>query len=117
MPVVVDTSVAIKWVVTEAYTEHAQALLDEHQRRNDPIYVPSLFLYEASNVLYSFVREGLFPVAACQQAIQDIFKLVHPLTTDARLATRAVSIADTLKTKKTFDAHFLALAERMNCTL
>lgn len=117
MPVVVDTSVAIKWVVTEDYTENAQALLAYFQRRNDPIYVPSLFLYEAANVLYSFVRERLFSVQECNQAIQDLFKLVYPVQPDTRMTVRAVVIADALQTKKTFDAHFLALAERMDCTL
>lgn len=112
MPIVVDTSVAIKWVVTEEYTDNAQALLDDYQRRNDPILVPSLFLYEAPNVLYGFVREGALTMKGCLQAIRDLARLVQPLSPDARMMIRAITIAHALGTKETYDAHFLALAQR-----
>ncbi len=116
MPVVVDTSVAIKWVVTEQYTGNAQALLSYHQRRNDPVYVPSLFLYEAANVLHSFVRDGILSINECTQAIRDVTRLVMPLTPDTRMIIRAVMIAHMLGTKETYDGHFLALAERTHST-
>ncbi len=116
MPVVVDTSVAIKWLVTEEYTDNAQALLDTHQRRNDPIIVPSLFSYEAANVLYGFVRDGVLAMDDCKQAIHDLSRLVQPLLPDPRMVIRAIAIADALGTGKTYDAHFLALAERTRST-
>ncbi len=117
MPVVVDTSVAIKWVVTEEYTDNAQALLDDYQRRNDPIYVPSLFLYEAANVLYGFVRKNILSMDGCKQAIGDLTKLVHPLVPDTRMMIRALVIADALQIENTYDAQFLALAERTRSTI
>lgn len=98
--------------MTEEYTDNAQALLDDYQRRNDPIYVPSLFLYEAANVLYSFVRTGILSMDGCQQAISDLARLVHPLLPDPRMMIRALVIADVLQTENTYDAQFLALAER-----
>lgn len=116
MPIVVDTSVAIKWVVTEEFTDNAQALLDNYQRRNDPILVPSLFSYEAANVLYGFVGTGILSIDECKQAIFDLSKLVQPLQPDPRLVVRAVAITHMLGTAKTYDAHFLALAERTRST-
>lgn len=56
MPRVVDTSVALKWVVHEDFTNNALALRNDSLRRNDPIYVPPLLMYEATNVLYDFAR-------------------------------------------------------------
>ncbi len=116
MPVVVDTSVAIKWLVTEEHTDNAQALLDDYQRRNDPILVPSLFSYEAANVLYGFVGTGILSMDECKQAIHDLSRLVQPFHPDPRLVIRAVAIAHMLRTEKTYDAHFLALAERTRST-
>lgn len=41
---IVDASVAIKWVVTEPHSEHASALLDED------LAAPELWLIEVANM-------------------------------------------------------------------
>ena len=47
--IIVDASVAVKWVVSEAGSEAAVALLRE------PLGAPSLWLSEASNALWAKV--------------------------------------------------------------
>lgn len=49
MPRVLDTSVALKSMVREDFTDNALALRDDSLRRNDPIYVPPLLLYEQTS--------------------------------------------------------------------
>jgi predicted nucleic acid-binding protein len=58
MPIVVDTSVALKWVRIEVHTAQAEALRDNHLRRRDTMYVPSLLVSEVTSGLYRFARDG-----------------------------------------------------------
>ena len=51
-PVVIDASVAIKWVVAEAGTAHA---LELRQRR---LMAPDLLIAECANILWKKVRRG-----------------------------------------------------------
>jgi predicted nucleic acid-binding protein len=55
MPIVIDTSVALKWVLTELYVDRAEAPRDDLLRQKELLIAPSLLLYEASNVLYQYV--------------------------------------------------------------
>jgi predicted nucleic acid-binding protein len=52
MSIVVDASVALKWVIDEAGHEAADALLDEE------LVAPSLWLVEAANALWRRARRG-----------------------------------------------------------
>lgn len=52
MSVVIDASVALKWVLGEADSEKADALLDE------ALIAPNIWLAEAANVLRRSVRIG-----------------------------------------------------------
>jgi predicted nucleic acid-binding protein len=49
--VVVDASLAVKWVVDEPYSSEARALLDRWGDDGRRLLAPALFLYEVTNVL------------------------------------------------------------------
>jgi predicted nucleic acid-binding protein len=69
MPVVVDTSVAIKWVLAEVYTANARALRDDRIHQQDVLYAPHLLLSEATNVLFQNVRRGALSLSSGQQRL------------------------------------------------
>ncbi|MDQ6832484.1 MAG: type II toxin-antitoxin system VapC family toxin [Chloroflexota bacterium] len=71
-----DISVALKWVVREDFTDNALALRDDRLRRNDPIHVPPLLLYEATNVLYDVARHRYLTDQQADQAVADIAAVV-----------------------------------------
>lgn len=52
MRIVIDASVALKWVVSEPGSEAAAAL------RDDELIAPSLWLVEAANALWRYARLG-----------------------------------------------------------
>ena len=63
--IIVDASVAVKWVVSEAGSATAAALLDQ-----DRVGAPALWLSEASNALWAKVtRRQLTPEEARGQAM------------------------------------------------
>jgi predicted nucleic acid-binding protein len=50
--VVVDASLALKWVLSEADSNTAITLLQSWNTDNIEIIAPALFTYEATNILY-----------------------------------------------------------------
>jgi predicted nucleic acid-binding protein len=115
--VVVDASLAIKWVKPEPYTAEAIALLTEGSNAEIEPVVPAWFAIEVSNVLY---RQGLAITAPPHDAVNafhGIMASVTPLVLDAANVARGVQIAAELNQPRTYDAVYAALAEREGCEL
>jgi predicted nucleic acid-binding protein len=49
--VVVDASLALKWVEREPYSDEASELLESWQKQRRRLTAPALFAYEATNAL------------------------------------------------------------------
>ncbi len=49
--VVVDASLAVKWVLEEPYSAEANNLLENWEGEGSKLLAPALFLYEVANVL------------------------------------------------------------------
>jgi predicted nucleic acid-binding protein len=114
--VVVDTSLAVKWVLTEAHTVEAVRLLREWQARSIRRVVPSWFACEVANVFYRRIDREL-NLRAAQVGVRAILNEVVVLDFDATLATRAMEYALAFGQRASYDAHYLALAERLGCEL
>ncbi len=105
---VIDTSVAIKWIVDEDGSDDADLL------RNADMAAPALLRIEAGNVLRTIAaRQDLSVTAAI-----DLFLLLQtaPVTivdADEDLERRALELALELQ-HPAYDCVYLALAERMD---
>ncbi len=117
MPVVVDTSLALKWVRTEVYTAEAIALRDASFQLRDAIAAPSLLLYEATNTLFGFARDGFMTWTEAERAIDDLLVTVQLQIAPASVAKRALEIARLTSQTYAYDTQFLALAEYLGCDL
>ncbi len=62
MTVVVDASVALKWVLQERDTEQALILWDRWQAAEEFVAAPPIFRSEVTNAVYQSVRHGHFSV-------------------------------------------------------
>lgn len=104
---VVDTSVAIKWIVEEEDSDAALAL------QGADLAAPALFRIEAANVLRSLVARQQVTAAEAR----DLFALLQtaPVTIvdqDDALERRALELALELR-HPVYDCLYLALAERI----
>jgi predicted nucleic acid-binding protein len=117
--VVVDTSVVIKWIVTVSDSDVARALLTEWTSKGITIHAPALLAYEAVNSLYKYIRAGQMPFKDAESGLRNvIFPLItldHPK--DASFSLRTIGLTSQFNLPATYDAHYLALAERENCDL
>jgi predicted nucleic acid-binding protein len=118
MPVVIDTSVALKWVrKTETHTSQAEALRDDLLHQRDLIFAPTLLISEVTSGLYRFARAGDLTFAEAADGLDDILAVIRLRAVTRTLAKRAMQIANLTGERHAYDAQFLALAERMQCDL
>lgn len=114
--VVVDANIAIKWILIETDSEIAKAMLAEWKKKKMVIYVPTLLTYEVTNILYREVRAGKITSQTAINGINIILRAVSPVySRNSALNLRAMALAKHFGLPATYDAHYLALAERKDC--
>jgi predicted nucleic acid-binding protein len=115
--VVVDASIALKWVLRESDSNTAFALLTEWNDREAMLLVPALLAYEIANGLYRKARSGEITLNRAKEALAEVLLagLQFDFSSDLALSTRAIELADQYKLPAAYDAHYLALAEREGC--
>ena len=115
--VVVDANIAIKWVLIETDSEIAKAILAEWKKKKMIIYVPTLLTYEVTNILYREVRARRITSQTAIDGINIILRAVSPVySRNSALNLRAMDLAKHFGLPATYDTHYLALAERKDCS-
>ncbi len=81
------------------------------------LIAPTLLPYEVANVLHKQRRSGLVTAEIAGLQLDRCLRLPIELHGDARLHARALEIADEHQLPATYDAHYVALAERFRVPL
>ncbi len=117
--VVVDASIALKWVIKESDSTKALALLVEWSNKETVMLAPALIAYEVTNILYQNVRKNEITLERAKSALEDVMLagIEFDMPQDYRLGKRAIELAHKFGIKATYDSHYLALAEREGCEL
>ena len=111
MTLVVDASVAAKWIMQESNSDRALAL-----RSEGPLIAPSLIGTEIGNALWKAVIRGEFRKADASAGLKSALGLLDNIVPNEKLNIRALEIAMTLK-HAIYDCFYLALAENEDATL
>ena len=114
MTVVVDASLALKWVLDEEYTAEALTLRDRWQREAELILAPPIFRSEVTNVLYRRARRGELTYPEAQELLEALLPAVSTSELPG-LHGRALEVAGELSLSSTYDALYMALAEAEGC--
>ena len=115
--VVVDASLAVKWMVTEDYTVEARALEHSWEHASVRIVAPHLLPMEVANVLHKKVVRGEFVLDVATQLMRNFLATGVELVHEPVLHTRAIELASQFGQGAVYDSHYLALAELPNCEL
>ena len=115
--VVVDASVAFKWLVEEENSDKATALTRLWDDEGTQLAAPHLMPFEVANALHRRVMRGDLAVEVATELMQDLLSLGVALHEMPNLHRRALELASRLKQGAVYDAHYLALAESLGCEL
>ena len=115
--VVVDASVAIKWLVREEHTDEALAILSAWHGQDVTPAAPYLLPFEVANALHRQVFRGRLTVEDTARMISQLLGSRLELHQTAGLHARALELATELQQGAVYDAHYLALAEEFGCEL
>ena len=92
-------------------------LLESWQAEGVSMRAPSLLTFEISNVFYRCNRACYLSLAATDLALDAVLDLPIRLDDDPALHRAALRIATTCGAAASYDAHYLALAERLGAPL
>ena len=115
--VVVDASLAFKWLVREEHTDKALAILREWQSEDVVPAAPHLLPFEVSNALHKRVTRGELSVEGAVDLIGNLLTSEIELHQPWNLHGKALETAGRFGQAAAYDAHYLALAESLDCEL
>lgn len=115
--VVVDASLAFKWLVQETDTAKALMLLDAWDRQGVRVAAPHLLPFEVTNALHRRVVPGELTIEGAADRIGRLLASRLELHETPDLHGKALDLASALKQGAAYDAHYLALAETLGCEL
>lgn len=115
--VVVDASLAIKWVLIEQDSPRAVMLLERWHSEEKEIIAPALFTYEVSNILHRQVVTNKLTYDEAKRGLKKLFAIGVSLDFSQYedISTQAMMLAHRYDLPAAYDAHYLALAARENC--
>jgi predicted nucleic acid-binding protein len=108
--IVVDASVALKWVLNEPDKDAADALM------GDELFAPDLLRIEAANALWAFQRRGGMTADEVQDRLALLVASPVRFSSQPQDVDQALSIACRLK-HPVYDCVYLALAMRERATM
>jgi predicted nucleic acid-binding protein len=116
MKYVLDSSVALKWVLPEADSGKAIRLRDEYINGIHELLAPDIFPSEIANGLASAERQQRIRAGESAIFLNDVLSAAPALHPSPPLLIRAMEIAISRK-QAVYDALYVALAEAQGCEL
>jgi predicted nucleic acid-binding protein len=111
---VIDSSVVIKWFLTEPLADKAHAILDEMEQHRIQVVVPDILHAEIANILWKKCRFQGFDRNDCEKYLSDFEAMSLPFVPISRLFMDAFQLA-VQHHRSVYDMLYVALAEREGC--
>lgn len=109
---VVDASVAVKWFLSEDYTEAARKLLGG----GFDLAAPDLLRAEVGNVMWKRWRKGEMSAEVANEALRDLERLPLRIETSEPLVATAWVVSERFD-RSFYDGLYVALAVQTDCAL
>ncbi|HYV39060.1 MAG TPA: type II toxin-antitoxin system VapC family toxin [Gemmataceae bacterium] len=116
MKYVLDSNVALKWVLPEADSGRAIRLRDEYRLGIHELLAPDIFPSEIANGLASAERQKRIRTGESAIFLNDILSAAPALHHSSSLLLRAMEVSISTK-QAVYDCIYLALAEMEGCEL
>ncbi len=114
MRYVLDSSVALKWVISETDSARAIRLRNEYTSGVHELLAPDIFPAEVANSLVSAERQKRIRTGESAIFLNDILSTAPAIHAHSALLVRAIEVAIAAK-RAVYDCIYLALAEAEGC--
>ena len=114
---VIDASLAVKWLLNEADSEKAFALANYWARTSTQPVAPYLMPVEVANVLHRRVVQRHLSIEMATRLLEALLESGIEFLEPSDLHSKALDLANRLQQGAVYDAHYLALAESIDCEL
>jgi len=116
MKYVLDSSVAVKWVLKEQLSDKALLLRDDFRSGMHVLLSPDFFPIEVGHALTRAERQKRIPVGDAIVLLADILSTSPVFHPSIQLLMRACEISSQMRVG-IYDCAYVALAEREKCEL
>lgn len=113
--IVVDASLAVKWVEDEPYSAQARALLGQWHHDDCTLLAPALFLYEVTNVLGKRLRRRQLTLEQAKERLHYFHESGPVQQQISSVHSRSLELTERFGFSSAYDAHYLALAGYESC--
>lgn len=110
----VDANLAFK-LVNRSASPAVETLFDGWRRQNRALVAPYLLRYEVTNAIRQMQRLGHMTDSIAAEAVTAMTMLPITLFADADQHSRALAHSIRFGLPAAYDAHYLALAEELDC--
>jgi predicted nucleic acid-binding protein len=114
MTIVVDASVAAKWVLEELESDIAESILKAVARKRIAVLAPEILTAEIANLLWKAVWRNGMRADEALDLYADFMRICPPLVRDSELAGTALELALRYQ-RSVYDCLYLALAQQTPC--
>src|ERR1700737_587249 len=116
MRYVLDSAVALKWVLPEIHADKGKQLRDDYENQIHELIAPDIFAVEVSHALVRAERKKIISVGQATALLVDVMNSAPALSSYLPLLSRATDIASQMRCG-VYDCLYIALAEMEGCEL
>ncbi len=113
---VIDASVGIKQFIPDLLSDKVKQLFSYLNQPNTEFFVPDLFYIESTNILWKYVRAGLYSVTDVPKDLADLKSLSLQVVATAELMESAFEIAHNHQISA-YDGAYVALSNKVKAPL
>lgn len=112
---VVDASLALKWLMEEPYSAETTELLEKWRRHGQRLIAPALFLYEVTNAIAKRMQRRQLTLEQGKEGLEFFLEAGPIVMQLGGLHVRALELMERFRMPAAYDAHYLALAQWRRC--
>src|SRR5438105_941125 len=116
MKYVIDSSVAVKWVLAEVDDDRARQLRDDYRTKKYELLAPDVFAAEVAHALTRAERQGRITAGEALALWTEAMTTQPAFASSFSLTPRAIAISSAMRVG-VYDCLYVALAEREQCEL
>ena len=113
---VVDASVAVKWILPEEGHQESMRIQDKYQDEKVDLISPNLVFAEVANVLWKRERRGDLTALAAERCFQQFLR-DSPILLDSAVVSASALGLSLAHGRPVYDCLYLALALEQRCDL